>query len=290
MINIQENIILSPFTTFKIGGAAKFFVVVKTQEEMIEALNHAFKNNLKYFILGGGANVLFLDEGFDGLTIKNEMRKIAIHGDLVEAESGAPMSLVVNESVDAGLQGLEYFSGHPGSVGGSIFINAHSRDEDKNIILLGSYVYKAKIYNIAEKKVEKVDTSYFDFIYDYSKLKDTHDILLSVFFELTSGFHDDLKERAGWIMNYRRETQDYGGHTAGCTFQNTEKGPAGKLIDECGLKGVKFGGAQISEKHANFIINDGSAKAADVLHLIQVCKDRVKEKFGVELYEEIVIV
>jgi UDP-N-acetylmuramate dehydrogenase len=289
-MEIQENIILAPFTTFKIGGPAKFFVTVKSQKEMIEALNHAFENNLKYFILGGGANVLFLDEGFDGLIIKNEMRKIEIHGDLVEAESGAPMNLVVNESVDAGLQGLEYFSGHPGSVGGSIFINAHTRDEDKNIILLGNYVYKAKIYNISEKKVEEVDPTYFEFAYDHSKLKETHDILLSIFFELSSGFYDDLKERAGWIMNYRRDTQDYGGHTAGCTFQNTEKGPAGKLIDECGLKGVKFGGAQISEKHANFITNDGSAKAADVLHLIQVCKDRVKEKFGVDLKEEIVII
>jgi UDP-N-acetylmuramate dehydrogenase len=290
MINIQENISLSPFTTFKIGGPAKFFVVVKTQEEMIEALNHAFKNNLKYFILGGGANVLFADIGFDGLVIKNEMRKVQIHGDLMEAESGAPMSLVVNESVDVGLQGLEYFSGHPGSVGGSIFINAHTRDEDKNIILLGEYVYKAKIYNISEKKVEEVEKDYFDFAYDYSNLKNTNDILLSVFFELKSGFYDDLKERAGWIMNYRRETQDCGGHTAGCTFQNTRLGPAGKLIDECGLKGVKFGGAQISERHANFIINGGAASASDVLHLIQICKDRVKEKFGVELKEEIVII
>lgn len=289
-IDIQKKIILAPFTTFKIGGPAKYFVTVKSKEEMVEALNYAFKNNLKYFILGGGANVLFADVGFDGIVIKNEMRNIKIIGDMVEAEGGAPMNLVVNESIDAGLSGLEYFAGHPGSVGGSVFINAHTRDEEGNIILLGEYISKAKIYNISEKKEEEVTKDYFNFAYDYSILKDTKNILLSVCFELQSGFFDDLKERSAWIMNYRKETQDYGGHTAGCTFQNTDKGPAGKLIDECGLKGVKFGNAQISERHANFIVNLGESKASDVLHLIQICKDRVKEKFGVELKEEIVIV
>jgi len=234
--------------------------------------------------------VLFSDAGFDGIVIKNEMRKITIVGDRVEAESGAPMNLMVNESVDEGLSGLEYFAGHPGSVGGSVFINAHTRDEDKNLILLGNYVSKAKIYSVSEKKEKEVGNDYLEFAYDHSKLKETHDILLSVCFDLGGGFFDDLKERAGWIMNFRKETQDYGGHSAGCTFQNTDVGPAGKLIDECGLKGVKMGGAQISPKHANFIVNLGGAKASDVLSLIKLCKDLVHEKFGIDLKEEIVVV
>lgn len=282
--------VLSPYTTFKIGGPAKYFVIVKTGQELVEAIEYSLKNNLKYFILGGGANVLFRDEGFDGLVIKNEAKKIEIHGDLVEAESGVPMNLLVAETVEAGLSGLEYFAGHPGTVGGSIFINAHTKDEDKNVILLGDHVLKAKIYSVTEKKIKEVSLAYFNFSYDYSSLKDNHDILLSVFFELSSGFFDDLKEREAWIINYRRETQNYGEHTAGCTFQNTEKGPAGKLIDECGLKGVRIGGAQISEKHANFIINNDDAKANDILKLIELCKRRVKEKFGIDLKEEIVVV
>lgn len=289
-MDIQKNINLASFTTFKIGGVARYFVVVKTSTEMVEVLEYAFKNNFKYFVLGGGANVLFKDEIFDGIVIKNEAKKINIIGDMVEAESGAPVNLVVNESVEKGLSGLECFAGHPGTVGGSIFINAHTRDEDGKIILLGEHVSKAKIYNIREKKEKGVNVDYFNFAYDYSTLKDTKDILLSVYFELRSGFHDDLKERAAWIVNYRRETQEYGGHTAGCTFQNTNVGPAGKLIDECGLKGFQHGNAKISERHANFIVCEPGCKAKDVLYLIALAKEKVKEKFGVELKEEIVIV
>lgn len=289
-MDIQKNISLSQFTTFKIGGIVKYFVRVKTSEEMVEALEYAFKNKLKYFILGGGANVLFRDESFDGIVIKNEAKKISIVGDMVEAESGASMNLVVNESIEKGLSGLEYFAGHPGTVGGSIFINAHTRNEDGKVILLGDCVLKAKIYSIKEKKVKEVLRDDFKFAYDYSILKDTKDILLSVCFELKSDFYDDLKERSAWILNYRKDTQEYGKHTAGCVFQNTEKGPAGKLIDECGLKGFKHGNAMISERHANFIVCENGCEAKDVLFLIDLCKDRVKSKFGVELKEEIIII
>ncbi len=162
-MKIQNNISLAKFTTFKIGGQAKFFVVVKTREEMIEALNHAFSHDLKYFILGGGANVLFRDEGFDGVVIKNETNAIKFQASnskfqieknevVVEAESGVSMNLLVNKCVEKGYGGLEYFAGHPGTVGGSVFINAHTKNEKGEVLLLGEKVIGAKIFNIKTKK------------------------------------------------------------------------------------------------------------------------------------------
>ncbi len=289
-MQIQNNINLAKYTTFKIGGRAKYFIVVKTKGEIVQALNYAFENKLKYFILGGGANVLFKDEMFNGLIIKNEMQNISITGDFVEAESGAPMNLLVNHMVEAGLGGLEYFSGHPGTVGGSIYINAHTKDMDGHVLLLGEKVIGAEIFNINLKQDEKINTKYFNFSYDYSELQKTHDILLSVTFSLEKTDPEILKTRADWIKKYRLVTQEYGGFTAGCVFQNPVGKSAGQLIDQCGLKGVQYEGAKISERHANFIVNTGSAKASDVIHLINLCKSKVGEKFGVELHEEIVIV
>lgn len=289
-MEIKNNEPLAKYTTFKIGGNAKYFVVIKTKDEMVEALQYAFANNLKYFILGGGANVLFKDETYDGLIIKNEMQNINIAGDLVEVESGIPMNLLVNRVVEMGLGGLEYFSGHPGTVGGSIYINAHTKDMDGKVLLLGEKVVGAKIFNINSRHEEKVSDRYFNFSYDYSELKKTHDILLSVTFSLEKFDQEILKTRAAWIKKYRLSTQEYGGFTAGCVFQNPRGKSAGQLIDQCGLKGLQYEGAKISERHANFIVNTGHAKAGDVLYLIDLAKNKVKEKFGIELKEEIVVV
>lgn len=293
-MKIIRNEPLAKYTTFKIGGPARYFVAVKTKEKLVEALNYAFQNKLEYFILGGGANVLFSDDGFDGVVIKNETNRINYESRkdeiLVEAESGASMNLLVNDCVEKGYAGLEYFAGHPGTVGGSVFINAHTRNEEGDLILLGERVVSAEIFEIKTRKIVNVNQSYFCFAYDYSQLKKTHDVLLTAVFKLEAGCIDVLKHRYKWILDYRKKTQDYGGSSAGCTFQNTSAGPAGKLIDECSLKGIQFGGAKISEKHANFIVNVGGAKASDVLHLINLCKRKVKEKFGVELREEIVII
>lgn len=289
-MEIKKNEPLAKYTTFKIGGNARHFVTVKTKDEMIQDLNYAFENKLKYFILGGGANVLFKDEIYDGLIIKNEAADIKINGDLVEADSGIPMNLLVNRMIDVGLGGLEYFAGHPGTVGGSIYINAHTKDTDGNVLLLGEKVVGAKIFNINSRQEEKVSDRYFNFSYDYSELKKTHDILLSVTFSLEKSDPEILKTRAAWIKKYRLSTQEYGGFTAGCVFQNPAGKSAGALIDQCGLKGLEYGGAKVSLRHANFIVNTGQAKASDVLYLIDKIKKKVKEKFEVELREEIVIV
>lgn len=289
-MQIQNNIDLAKYTTFKIGGNAKYFVAVKTKDEMVEALNYAFKNNLKYFILGGGANVLFKDDIYDGLIIKNETRNIKIEGEFVEAESGANVNLLVNICIEKGYAGLEYFAGHPGTVGGSIFINAHTKNEKGEILLLGDKVARATIFNVKLKKEQEVKRDYFNFAYDYSHLKDSKDILLSVVFKLTPEKSEVVLARSRWIVDYRKTTQNYGGHTAGCVFQNPPGTSAGKLIDECGLKGLQYKGAKISDRHANFIVNTGKANARDVLHLIDLVKKKVKERFGVELREEIIII
>ncbi len=289
-MNIKQNEPLAKYTTFKIGGIAKYFIVAKSKDEMVEALNYAFSNKIKYFILGGGANVLFKDEIFDGMVIKNETRNIKINRNMVEVESGAPMNLVVAKTIEEKLGGLEYFAGHPGTIGGSVYINAHTKNQNLEVLFLGDKLVSAEIFDLKKHKREIVNNSYFNFSYDFSSLKITHDILLAATFKLEEEDQAILEEKAAWIKNYRMKNQDYGGFTAGCIFQNPKGQIAGILIDKCGLKGLKYGGAKISVRHANFFVNESHAKASDVLYLINYAKNKVKEKFGVELKEEIVIV
>lgn len=293
-MDLRSLVDLAPFTTFKIGGKAKYFLIVKTNTELIEAVIFAQQHNWSYFILGGGTNVLFTQDVFNGLVIKNEAAEFNISDDKVNCAGGCSVNLIVNRTVDEGLGGLEYFAGHPGTIGGSIYINAHTRDERGSTILLGNLVSSAVVFDQLNARTITVERDYFKFAYDYSSLKESKNILLSVTFQLTSGQRDELKKRADWIRNYRKTTQNYGDFTAGCVFQNPTVGgsivPAGKLIEEAGLKGYIIGGARISQKHANFIVNFNQAKAKDILELINLCKTRVWEKFGVNLKIEIEII
>lgn len=306
---LKENEPLASYTTFKIGGPARFFFEAQTAEDLTKAAVVAQELEIPYFILSGGSNLLVSDEGFDGLIIRNKTDKIRILGykgsikrqasnvkeALVEAESGVLLNRLVRFTLDEGLTGLEYFLGIPGTVGGGIYINAHYKDN-----FLGDHLFKAKILTPRGELCE-VERVYFHFGYDRSTLQKSGDILLSAIFKLSgTSEKEKLWQKATEILNERQKSQPQGQPSAGCVFKNITLAQAmrvgtpnhtcstGFLIEAAGLKGKQIGQAQISPIHANFIVNLGGAKAADVVELMDLIREGVYKKFGLTLKEEIV--
>ncbi len=299
---------LSSHCTWRVGGLAKLWYEAKTKEELIKSITLARKYQIPYFVLAGGSNVLFSDRGFDGLVIKNSTSKISFAGItgrinnqikkeavFIEAESGVMFNRLVRFTLDQGLTGLEYFLGQPGTVGGAVYMNAHFMLKNK---FVGDYLSSAKILN-NENKVTDVEASYFRFGYDQSIIQKTGEIVLSAVFKLAKSNKTSVWEAANETIAYRQKTQPQGYPTAGCTFRNISTADAislsipnqirsaGFLIDQCSLKGFAIGGAEISHDHANFILNKNKATAKDIISLINLCKDKVREKFGAVLTEEI---
>lgn len=305
---VKLNESLSSHTTFKIGGPAKYYFEACEVGEIVQSVNLCQEINLPFFILGGGSNLLVSDQGFPGLVIKNKSSKIKILGYqgkiqkfkpeidklFIEVDSGVPTNTLVRYTIGEGLAGLEEFLGLPGTVGGAIFINAHFQDK-----FVGDYLEKATVLDKAGESKE-VSNSYFRFAYDQSLLQKTHEVLLTVVFRLIGGDKAKLWKEAQEALEWRRKNHHYDLPSAGCVFRNIQKSEAlrlgtpnlsqsaGFLIEAAGLKGKVIGGAQISPLHANFIINLGGARATDVIKLIDLAKAKVKEKFGLNLKEEIV--
>ncbi len=309
--SVKENENLAVHTTWRIGGPARYWFEAQTTDELLKARQLAKEIGLEYFILGGGSNVLFGDKGFNGLVIKNSTSLIRIIGVmgkikreekssasvLVEADSGILFNRLVRFTLDEGLSGLEPFLGQPGTVGGAVYINAHSIKDKK---FVGDFIAVVKLLD-KEGQIKEVTKDYFNFDYDQSKIQVSQDLVLSVVFKLARGIKEEVWQKANEAAKYRQDTQPQGYPSAGCTFRNIAESEAlifstpnqscsaGFLIEQCGLKGAKIGEAQISDKHVNFILNRGKASAQDVLALIKLCKEKVKDKFGVELKEEIVL-
>lgn len=307
---VREFEPLARHTTMKVGGPSRYYAEVEKIKELIFVIEEAKKHKLPFFILGGGTNLLVSDKGFDGVTIKNNINKITIkkYGAslskkkilrktvIIEVTSGVPMNQLVRYTLDEGLSGLEAFLGQPGTVGGATYMNAHNMKMGE---FFGDKIISSKILS-KEGKISEVDRSYFKFGYDESTLQKRKDVLLSVTLQLEKGDNRTVWKKANLAINHRRDSQPLGFNSSGCIFRNIEKAEgfrlgipsgitsAGYLIEAVGLKGVRHGQAQFSPKHANFIINLGQAKAADVDFLIDLARKKVKERFGITLKEEIV--
>lgn len=307
---VKVNESLNFHTTFKIGGPARIYFQAKDTQELIFAINQSKKFKVPYFVMGGGTNLVISDKGFSGFVIKNNTNKImikkyggsfskgkALKGIVrVEVLSGVGVNQLVRFTLEEGLSGLEAFLGQPGTVGGAMYINAHNMDMGE---YFGDIIKTAKIFT-EEGDIKDVPRSYFRFSYDESILQKRKDVVLSVTIDLERGDKEKIWEKANTAMEHRKYSQPLGVGSAGCTFRNITKSEAlrigtpngttsvGYLIDAVGLKGYKIGGAKISEKHANFIVNRGGAKAADVENLIKLAKKKVKERFAINLKEEVV--
>lgn len=284
-MGFKENILLKNFTTFKIGGPARYFCVAKNKKEIITAIKKAKELDFPFFILGEGSNLLVSDKGFNGLVIKNEARSFNIKKNQIVAESGAILSQIISASIEAGFSGLTEGIGIPGTIGGAVYGNA---GWPRGKWQIGDLVKEIKIL-MPDGKIKKVAKSWMNFKYRNSRLKTTKvkkPIILEVVLKLKKGNKKELKRKLIRILQTRVQKIPQG-FSAGCIFENPKGFSAGELIDNCGLKGKKIGGAQISKKHANFIINLGNAKAKDVVNLIKLAKEKVRNKFGIELEEEI---
>ena len=286
MEGLKKSEKLSNYTNFKIGGPADYFYILKDAKKLPELIKFAKKNKLPYIILGRGTNVVFDDKGFRGLVIKNELQNIKITKNLIEVESGVLVARLIQEAMKNGLSELEKWVGLPGTVGGAVRGNAGCNSLETKDILIS-----AKIFNPKNCKFKTVKNSYFKFKYRDSILKKNNEILISATFRLS-------KNKLSKEDRYKLITEISGARSgkqpsemsAGSFFKNPSKTkPAGMLIEQSGLKGKAIGGAKISEKHANFIINKGNAKSSDIVKLAKLIKRVVKAKFGTSLKEEVQI-
>ncbi len=304
---------LAPLTTLKVGGCADFLYEANIRQELVAAVSAAIELHIPFFVLGGGSNVVLPDQGLRGLTILNRMRQIqivkfsgSVHKGkqvidcvLVRAESGVVINQLVRYCIEECLAGLEYHLGLPGTVGGALFMNSKWT---KPISYIGDSLYEAEIIK-QDGSIVTVPTSYFNFGYDQSILQKTHETVVSATFKLQKiSDKDILWKRAHEALAYRNATQPIGKFSAGCTFRNIAQSDAlrlatpnhttsaGFLVDQVNLKGFVHGGASFSDKHANFITNDGTAHADDVIALIKEAQRRVQERFSVMIEPEIVIV
>lgn len=236
-------------------------------------------HNLPYFILGKGSNTLFDDRGFNGLVIHNRIDTLKIEGNIVTAGSGYGFARLGGQTARLGMSGLEFASGIPATVGGAIYMNAGANGKETKDALQSVLYVKENGEIVSYRKEE------LEFSYRTSSFQKWKGAIVEGVFALTPCV--EAKDVQKEILDYRLKTQPYKDKSAGCAFRNPQGGAAGKLIDECGGKGMLVGGAGVSEKHANFIINKGGAKASDILALIAEIKEKVLKERGIHLEEEI---
>ncbi|MBR4949573.1 MAG: UDP-N-acetylmuramate dehydrogenase, partial [Clostridia bacterium] len=268
--------------TFKTGGAADRFILINNVEELKKVLSFLKENNLKYFILGKGSNLLFDDEGYRGVIISmDNIKGLSVDGEYITAFSGETLTKTANFALSNSLSGMEFAHGIPGSVGGGVYMNAGAYDGCISDILVSS-TYMDEKGNIFE-----ITNEDHEFSYRHSFFSDKNHIILSSKFKLKPHNADLIKEKMDDLKQRRISKQPLEFPSAGSTFKRPEGYFAGALIEQSGLRGKKIGGAMVSEKHCGFIINYDNATTNDVLQLIDYVKKTVYEKFGVNLECEV---
>lgn len=272
-LQLQQNRFLSEFSTFGIGGPIGTFVEVSTCEEMEEAL----QLKRPTLIIGKGSNCLFSDKGFDGLAILNKIDFCHWEGSEVIVGSGYNFSLLGVQTARKGFSGLEFASGIPATVGGAVFMNAGANGKETCDAL------KSVLYFDGVRREYRREELLFG--YRQSPFQKMHGVILAATFSLQPNL--DARKSQLQIIDYRMRTQPLKEKSAGCVFRNPPNRPAGALIEQCGLKGTTQGGAKVSERHANFIVNTGSASSQDVIQLIQLVQEKVFQQTGVHLEPEI---
>jgi UDP-N-acetylmuramate dehydrogenase len=289
---VRRDEILAPYTTFRIGGPADLFYEPTTADELAAAIQAAREHGVSWFLLGTGANILIGDRGFRGLVIRNVACHMEVSGDLVWAESGAVVYPdLIELAVSHGLSGLEHYVGIPSTVGGALWQNLHflaPAPARERTMFIEEVIHSAEI--LAEEGGRRtVGVDYFQFGYDDSILHHRRDVVLAATFRLQPEDPERMRRVMEENLQWRRErhppldTEP----SAGSVFKKIEGIGAGRLIDECGLKGTRVGGALVTPRHANILINAGNATAADVRALIAHIQEVVEQRTGHRLEPEI---
>ncbi len=275
---------LKNHTTFKIGGPARYFVEAANKKEIQNLWNFTHNEGLPLFVLGRGSNILVSDRGFDGVVVclTGEFKDFIFQSEKLVAGCGVSLAKIVNECVQRSLSGIEYLAGIPGTLGGAIVGNAGSSD-----VWIEDIINSVKAIDENGQIVEILKK---DILFRYRGTDLGKKVLLESALNLKKSTKNDIVKKIKENTDRRFESQPIESWNAGSIFKNPKGDYAGRLIEQAGLKGLKFGGAQVSEKHANFIINSGDAKSSDVLELIKVVRHNVKEKFGLDLELEIKLI
>lgn len=285
-IPYRENEPLAEHCTFKIGGPARVFVMPQEEEQFCKAILLCRDLSLPYYLLGNGSNILFADEGWSGVILDTSALKSSIQreGCTLRAGAGTLLSSLCREALRAGLTGLEFAYGIPGTVGGAVYMNAGAYGgELKDVLTRVRYLNQ-------EGQIVCAEAAELDLSYRHSIFEENGGCILSAEFRLTPGDPAEIQAKMEDLMGRRRDKQPLDKPSAGSTFKRPAGAFAGALIDQCGLRGYRHGGAAISEKHCGFVVNLGGASCADVLALCDEVRDIVQEKTGYLLEKEIRVV
>lgn len=304
-MQFQDNYPLKNVTTLQIGGPAKKFVEVTTQEDLIEAIQYAKDQKLPYLLIGGGSNLLVADEGIDCLVIKNEAAGIMRDVNKISVKSGTPLQTLVDYTINHGLAGLQKLTGIPGTVGGAVYGNAGAYGQT-----ISDHLTTISALNTNNEAIEQLSNSDCHFNYRNSIFKKTRDTILEVTFQLEPGDPKILAEEAKETLAKRLVKYPPGIKCPGSFFKNLVaseipeeilknippekivygKVPAGALLEEVGAKGQKSDGIEIASYHANLFINEGTGTAETFYNLAKIYAEKVKERFGITLEPEVQLI
>lgn len=285
----QGNKSLAPLTSYKTGGPARYFVLAHSAEDISKAITLAKQYKTDFFLLGGGSNLLISDEGFDGLIIKVDVRGLSrLPGNIIEVGAGEDLMALVNFATSESLTGLEFSAGIWGSVGGAIYGNAGAFGGE-----IGQITTEVVIVG-RDGRIKTVGPDYCKFAYRDSYLKISKEVVVSVKLLLKPGDKKTIQAKVDEILELRETKHPNAGKSAGCFFKNIPdprepygKLPAGRLLEQVGAKGLSVGGAKVFDRHANIIVNASNATSREIRQLADIMKQRVFEKFGILLNEEV---
>lgn len=286
--NLYYDEPMAKHTSFKIGGPADVFIKVDNIEELKETLDLSKKNQIPLTIIGNGSNLLVTDKGIRGITAKLNLKDIEIKNEnnkqIIKVDAGVPVGLLAQKLLKEEITGFEEISGIPGTIGGAVIMNAGAHGKELKDILkkVTAMDYNGNIHEFTNEECL--------FSYRNSRFQKEKYIILQATLELEKGNSTEIKEKMDEYMQFRKEKQPIEYPNAGSTFKRGEDFVTAKLIDEAGLKGYKIGGAQVSEKHAGFIVNVDNATAKDVIELTDYIKEKIEEKFGKKINLEIQII
>lgn len=286
--NLYYNEPMAKHTSFKIGGPADVFIKVDNIEELKETLDLSKQNQIPLTIIGNGSNLLVTDKGIRGITAKLNLKDIKIKNEnnkqIIKVDAGVPVGLLAQKLLKEKITGFEELSGIPGTIGGAVIMNAGAHGKELKDILkkVTAMDYNGNIHEFTNEECL--------FSYRNSRFQKEKYIILQATLILEKGNSQEIKEKMDEYMQFRKEKQPIEYPNAGSTFKRGEDFVTAKLIDEAGLKGYKVGGAQVSEKHAGFIVNVDNATAKDVIELTDYIKEKIEEKFGKKINLEIQII
>lgn len=282
--NLYRNMKLNGFTTLNVGGRAKYYMEISTLENFLKVMFYLEEKGVKMFVLGAGSKILVSDKGFDGVVVKlvGDFARIEeLDKNIIECGAGVLLASAFAKTKELGLSGFQQSVGIPATIGGAVYMNASAYDFEMSKLV--KYVVA-----FLDGKIQYFSKDDCQFGYRKSVFKTNHAIILRVGLNLEPQDREQLMTEYRNILMKRNNSQPIQYRSAGSVFKRQDGVVVSKILDECGLKGLKVGGAEVSDKHANFIINKENATAQDIYDLIQVCKKNVRDKAGLNLEEEII--